>query len=136
MPRDNGYRKDSSAPKYLPNLPAHDEMRPSPTLERRGDFTAVPNEWIRNDHPVIKLLSVEERMLYLCLLQFCWRKDYCFPSHRTLGTMVKRDRRTVIRYIKRLEEVGAIRVEHRNLGETNIYWIHDSSEMHEPTKIL
>ncbi|WP_346886481.1 helix-turn-helix domain-containing protein [Clostridium sp. UBA4395] len=66
-------------------------------------------------------LSTTDKAVFMALSTFCYNgKDTCFPSYKTLGTMLKLSTRTIARSIKKLKEVGYVKVE-RNLGYVNLY---------------
>ncbi len=66
-------------------------------------------------------LSTTDKAVFMALSTFCYNgKDTCFPSYKTLGAMLGISTRTIGRSIKKLKEVGYVKVE-RNLGYVNLY---------------
>lgn len=66
-------------------------------------------------------LTTTDKAVFMALSTFCYNgKDTCFPSYKTLGAMLGLSTRTIGRSIKKLKEVGYVKVQ-RNLGYVNIY---------------
>ena len=66
-------------------------------------------------------LSTTDKAVFMALSTFAFNgKDTCFPSQKTIANMLNICTRTVQRSIKKLKEVGYVKVE-RNLGYVNLY---------------
>jgi len=57
----------------------------------------------------------------MALLSYAWGKDRCFPGQETLAHDVGAGKRSVIRYLQELQEVGLLEIKRRGLGLTNVY---------------
>jgi hypothetical protein len=77
-------------------------------------FTIVPNSIINAN------ISKESKLLYIVLLMFAFQKGNCFPSVKTLGTILSANERTIRRNLKKLKEEKLIKVENRN-GKSSVY---------------
>jgi DNA-binding transcriptional regulator YhcF (GntR family) len=84
-------------------------------MSSRG-FTQVPNFILENEK-----LSVGAKMTYSMMLRYAWANDHCFPGQKTLAKDAGMGVRSVVRYIKELEETGFITIKRRGLGKVNIY---------------
>lgn len=71
-------------------------------IRQRGWF------WIENELIDRTDLSFEEKAMYMILARFTDKDGKCFPSIEKLAESIGKDKRTVIRYIKKLEEKGLI----------------------------
>ena len=132
MPRDNGYRKDSSAPKYLPNLPATkppDEPQSSrlgvalsdPRWKReRKNFTQIHNDALRGEGRAAGV-PYPVRFLYCLMLSYAWDTGYCFPSQETLAGHMECTTRTIRRYLVVMQKHKLVTVKRQGLGDPNIY---------------
>ncbi len=97
----------------------------SPAL-RKG-FTSVPNYILSN--PAV---SFGARLTYSLLLSYAWRQDSCFPGQGKLSAELGVNKRSVVRYLQELEDLGFIKAKRRGLGQTNVYHILDV----DPDKIF
>ena len=77
-------------------------------------FTIVPNKIIAANQPK------ELKILYITLLMYAFKKKRCFPGCETIARNIGANRRTVIRNLKKLEEIKWIKIETRP-GATSIY---------------
>ncbi|MEP3422882.1 MAG: helix-turn-helix domain-containing protein [Erythrobacter sp.] len=84
-------------------------------MSSRG-FTQVPNFILENEK-----LSVGAKMTYAMMLRYAWANDHCFPGQKTLAKDAGMGARSVVRYIKELEDTGFITIKRRGLGKVNIY---------------
>ena len=89
------------------------EMR---DIRQRGWF------WIENKLIDRTDLSFEEKAMYMILARFTDKDGKCFPSIEKLAESIGKDKRTVIRYIKKLEEKGLIEKK-RRFNQTNVYYL-------------
>jgi len=79
-------------------------------------FTAIYSKVIADQR-----LSTTDKAVFMALSTFAFNgKDTCFPSQKTVANMLNICTRTVQRSIKKLKEVGYVKVE-RNLGYVNLY---------------
>jgi len=83
-------------------------------IRKRGWF------WVENELIDRTDLSFEVKSMYMILARFADNEGKCFPSIEKLAEIIGKDKRTVIRYIKKLEERGLIE-KRRRFNQTNIY---------------
>lgn len=84
---------------------------------RRG-FTQLPNYLFQ-----VRGLSHSAKLTYALILSYAWQKDYCFPGQETLARDLEVSTRSVIEYLKELQQQRLIRIQRRGLGLTNIYHV-------------
>ncbi|WP_346913839.1 helix-turn-helix domain-containing protein [Clostridium sp.] len=66
-------------------------------------------------------LTTTDKAVFMALSTFAFNgKDTCFPSQKTIANMLNICTRTVQRSLKKLKDVGYVKVE-RNLGYVNLY---------------
>jgi hypothetical protein len=93
----------------------YDRIRlPKPMRWMEDGFTIVPNKIIVAKQPK------ELKILYITLLMFAFKKKRCFPGCEIIAKYVGANRRTVIRNLKKLEEIKWIKIEKRP-GSSSIY---------------
>ena len=85
-------------------------------IRKRGWF------WVENELIDRTDLSFEVKSMYMILARFADNEGKCFPSIEKLAEIIGKDKRTVIRYIKKLEEKGLIE-KRRRFNQTNIYYL-------------
>ena len=85
-------------------------------IRKRGWF------WVENELIDRTDLSFEVKSMYMILARFADNEGKCFPSVEKLAEIIGKDKRTVIRYIKKLEEKGLIE-KRRRFNQTNIYYL-------------
>lgn len=99
----------------------------------------VPNQLLENSQ-----LSVQERYFYIVLLRFCGKKDYCFPSQKTLGKKLGYSDRQIRKYITKLISYGLISSTQKGFNRANTYYLskeldlktdRNSSSYHLGTRI-
>ena len=88
-------------------------------IRKRGWF------WIENELIDRTDLSFEVKSMYMILARFADNEGKCFPSIEKLAEIIGKDKRTVIRYIKKLEEKGLIE-KRRRFNQTNIYYLKNA----------
>lgn len=88
-------------------------------IRKRGWF------WIENELIDRTDLSFEVKSMYMILARFVDNEGKCFPSVEKLAEIIGKDKRTVIRYIKKLEEKGLIE-KRRRFNQTNIYYLKNA----------
>ncbi len=93
-----------------------------PVLKR--GFTATPNAIL-----TAQGLSLAAKTVYAILLMFAWRDDECWPGQERLAKTAGCTGRTIRRYLVELKEYGLISWLQRGLNQTNIYYIHDLSQI-------
>ena len=84
-------------------------------------FTQVPNYILRS-----RDLSVGAKLTYAMLLSYAWQNDYCFPGQGTLAEDLGVSRRSVVSFIKELQERDCITVKRQGLNRPNIYSLHQT----------
>lgn len=77
-------------------------------------------------------LSANTIAVYCCLLMFADREKLsCFPSHRMICEKCNLTKNTVIKCLRKLEEVGLVQIKSRkrwnNSNSSNIYFLCDPS---------
>jgi hypothetical protein len=82
----------------------------------RQGFTQIPNAILR-----LRELSPGAKLAYMVLLSYAWQKESCFPGQETLAEDMGVTSRSVITYLKQLQEAGLLIVKRRGLGQTNLY---------------
>ncbi len=82
----------------------------------RQGFTQIPNALLRRTD-----LTPGGKLTYMGLLSYAWQRDSCFPGQDTLARDIGVGKRSVIRYLQELEEVGLLEIRRRGLGQTNLY---------------
>ncbi len=81
--------------------------------------------WVDNALVDREDLNIYEKMLYVCLARHAGQKDYAFPSLETLRKELGlKDTRTVVKYIRTLNEKGLIHIEKIN-GKNNKYYLNN-----------
>jgi len=83
--------------------------------QHRG-FTQVPNFIL-----VSKQVSVGAKLTYAMLLKYAWQDDYCYPGQERLADDIGVTTRSVVKFIKELQEADFIEVERRGQGRANRY---------------
>lgn len=86
-------------------------------------------DWFWLDNAVVDRtdLNIYEKMLYMCMARHTGGKDYCFPSLDLLCKELGiKDTRTVVKYIRSLENKGLIEIE-KVKGKSNRYYLNNVS---------
>jgi hypothetical protein len=94
--------------------------RPAPFA---GFFT-VPNAVIRTHGPTIGLHGIA---VYAALAMHANRAGECWPSFATLATLTNCSRRTIIRVIRELANLGLVEIR-RNANRPNTYYLPLTAE--------
>jgi len=81
-----------------------------------GGFTQVPNFIL-----VSQKVSVGAKLTYAMLLKYAWQNDHCFPGQEKLADDMGAGKRSVVRWIKVLEDADFLKVKRRGLGKSNLY---------------
>ncbi|MEO1703621.1 MAG: helix-turn-helix domain-containing protein [Pseudomonadota bacterium] len=92
-----------------------------------GGFTQVPNFIL-----VSEKVSVGAKLTYAMLLKYAWQDDYCFPGQETLASDMGVGKRSVVRWIKELEEADFLNVQRRGLGKSNLYELNLTARKKSP----
>ena len=87
-------------------------------MSKRG-FTQVPNFILENEK-----LSTGSKLTYAMMLRYAWSDNQCYPGQKKLAEDAGMGQRSVVRYIKELEEKGFITINRRGLGKVNVYELH------------
>ncbi len=90
-------------------------LRGADALSRSG-FTQVPNCVLKSDK-----LSPGAKLTYTMLLSYAWDNEYCFPGQETLAKDMGSGRRSVVRYIKELEQSRFLKIKKLGQGRVNLY---------------
>ena len=83
--------------------------------------------WFWIDNAIVDRtdLNIYEKMLYMCLARHAGEKDFCFPGLETLCRELGiKDTRTVVKYIRTLEEKGLIETK-KEKGKSNKYYLNN-----------
>lgn len=87
-------------------------------------FTSIPNKIL-----FAYDLSMQAKCLYAILLAFAWQEEECFPGQDRLAKAAGCTDRTIRKYLDELKQYGLISWLQRGLNQTNIYYIHDLSQV-------
>jgi hypothetical protein len=82
-------------------------------------FTQIPNLVLRRGD-----LTPGAKLTYMVLLSYAWQKDHAYPGQDRLAGDMGVSERSVITYLKQLQDTGLITINRRGLGLTNIYVLH------------
>ncbi len=82
-------------------------------------FTQVPNFLLRSKH-----LSVGAKLTYSMLLSYAWQNNFCFPGQKTLASDMGVSLRSIVSFIKELQNQESITVKRQGLNKPNIYTLH------------
>lgn len=82
-------------------------------------FTQIPNLVLRRSD-----LQPGAKLTYMVLLSYAWQKDHAYPGQDRLAIDMGVSERSVITYLKQLQESGLITIRRRGLGLTNVYVLH------------
>jgi hypothetical protein len=95
----------------------HDLLKlPKEMRWMQDGFTIVPNAVLTAQLPK------EQKLLYITLLLFAFKKKQCFPGCKTIGRLIGADERTIRRNLKKLEKAGWIKIEKRK-GTSSVYYL-------------
>ena len=89
-------------------------------MKKKG-FTIVPNELLLPNQ-----LSVQERYLYLILMKYAGKSDYCYPSHKALANDMGYSTRYITKLLALLREKGLLTWNRRGFNRPNTYQIAKS----------
>jgi hypothetical protein len=84
-------------------------------LSSKG-FTQVPNLVLES-----KKISPGAKLTYAMLLKYAWQNDFCFPGQERLAEDMGVGKRSVVTYIRELEDQKFIGVKRQGQGKSNIY---------------
>ena len=82
-------------------------------------FTQIPNQVLRRSD-----LQPGAKLTYMVLLSYAWQKNHAYPGQDSLARDMGVSERSVITYLKQLQDSGLITVRRRGLGLTNVYILH------------
>ena len=82
-------------------------------------FTQIPNGVLRRSD-----LQPGAKLTYMVLLSYAWQKNHAYPGQESLARDMGVSERSVITYLKQLQESGLVTVRRRGLGMTNLYIIN------------
>jgi len=85
----------------------------------RDGFTQVPNALLRRS-----TITLGAKIAYGVLLSYAWGKGSCFPGQETMAVDMGVSKRSVIIYLKQLQDEGLISIKRLGFGKTNIYTLH------------
>lgn len=90
-------------------------LRGADALSQAG-FTQVPNSVLRSPK-----LSAGAKLTYAMLLSYAWQNDFCFPGQDTLAKDMGAGTRSIVRYVRELEDAEFLTIKKRGQGKVNIY---------------
>jgi hypothetical protein len=82
-------------------------------------FTQIPNLVLRRSD-----LQPGAKLTYMVLLSYAWQEDHAYPGQDRLAADMGVSERSVITYLKQLQETGLVTIRRRGLGLTNVYVLH------------
>lgn len=85
----------------------------------RDGFTQVPNALLRHS-----TITLGAKIAYGVLLSSAWGKGSCFPGQETMAVDMGVSKRSVIIYLKQLQDEGLISIKRLGFGKTNIDTLH------------
>lgn len=77
----------------------------------REGFTQIPNAIFRR-----RDLTPGAKLTYMALLSYAWQQGSCFPGQDKLAEDMGCSSRSVITYLKQLQDAGLLRVKRRGLS--------------------
>lgn len=80
------------------------------------NYTKIPNELFQESQ-----LSVNERYLFGLLLKYSGKKDFCFPSQKTLGGIMLLSERYIRKLLQQLKNKGIIHIQRTGFNKPNTY---------------
>lgn len=88
--------------------------------------------WLENDLVDREDIAAMEKLIYMLLARYADKDGKCFPSQEKLCKITGiKDYRTIVKYLKQLEEKGLIEIQKTN-GKVNIYYLKNIGKA--PTK--
>ncbi len=90
-------------------------LRGADALSQSG-FTQVPNGLLKSDK-----VSPGAKLTYAMLLSYAWENEFCFPGQETLAKDMGSGLRSVVRYIRELEDEDFLKIHKRGQGRVNVY---------------
>jgi len=96
-------------------VPDHDVIVIEDETLRQG-FTQIPNAVLRRPE-----VTPGAKLTYMALLSYAWQEGSCFPGQLRIAEDLGVSSRSVITYLKQLQDAGLLRVKRRGLGLTNVY---------------
>ena len=88
--------------------------------------------WLENDLVDREDISAMEKLIYMLLARYADKEGKCFPSQEKLCKVTGiKDYRTIVKYLKQLEEKELIEIK-KNNGKVNVYYLKNVST--PPTK--
>lgn len=88
--------------------------------------------WLENDLVDREDITAMEKLIYMLLARYADKDGKCFPSQEKLCKVTGiKDYRTIVKYLKQLEEKGLIDIKKTN-GKVNVYYLKNVNT--PPTK--
>ena len=88
--------------------------------------------WLENDLVDREDITAMEKLIYMLLARYADKEGKCFPSQEKLCKVTGiKDYRTIVKYLKQLEEKELIEIK-KNNGKVNVYYLKNVST--PPTK--
>lgn len=88
-------------------------------LATQRGWTGLPNFILESQE-----ITIGAKITYAMLLKYAREMDECFPGQDRLAKDMGNGRRSFLRYLAELEEVGLVTIKRRGQGCHNLYTVH------------
>lgn len=100
-------------------------------IENEIEYITPIKNYTKFDNNILEdpNLSIQEKILYVTLVSYCWEDGYCYPGQTRLARQLGVSDRSIRTWLNGLIEYGLIKKVHR-LGSSNLYFLKDPSEIY------
>jgi len=104
---------------------------PEPKISEAIEYSSPKKNFTKLDNNILKdpNLSIQEKILYVSLVSYCWESGYCYPGQVQLASELGVSDRSIRNWLKGLEKYGLIKKVHR-FGLSNLYYLKDPSKIY------